>query len=92
MYCPQGESAMTKQKPMPEISCYLSARRHLHEGRPVRALLIISDLLQSEFGRPLAHQLLAEMYPGTCWPLAATVPPGVLPPDRANASAEATDS
>jgi len=83
---------MTKQKPMPEISCYLSARRHLREGRPVRALLIISDLLQSEFGRPLAHQLLAEMYPGTCWSPATAVTPGELALNSPNASAETADS
>jgi len=56
---------MTNVKTMPEISCFLSARRHLREGRAVRALLIIGDLLQSEFGRPLAYQLLAEMYPAS---------------------------
>lgn len=83
---------MTKKKPMPEISCYLSARRHLREGRPVRALLIISDLLQSEFGRPLAHQLLAEMYPGTCWSLPAAAPTSELLPDSTSTTTEATDS
>jgi hypothetical protein len=83
---------MTNKQPMPEISCFLSARRHLREGRPVRALLIISDLLQSEFGRPLAHQLLAEMYPGTCWPNATTESPDVLPSESTNPPAEATDS
>lgn len=54
---------MPRQRPMPEISCYIDACRHLREGRRARALMIVGQLLKSELGQPLARHLLAQLYP-----------------------------
>jgi hypothetical protein len=54
---------VSKSTPTPEVSSYLTALRLLRAGRRIPALLIVSQLLDSAAGRPLARQLLAEMYP-----------------------------
>jgi hypothetical protein len=45
-----------------ELSRYHVALRFLREGRRDWALVLVGELLHSHSGRPLALELLAEMY------------------------------